>query len=109
MEIDRYAKSEPFRQKVEALCCFRGVKGLTAMTILTELGDIKRFAKPTGLMAYAGLVPSERGSGKARHRLQKTYWKIATRKHPCAAVTVVARELCGSIWSALWALESQEG
>ena len=161
MEIDRYARSEPFRQKVEALCCFRGVKTLTAMTILTELGDIKRFNKPTGLMAYAGLVPSERSSGnvqrrgritksgsqelrrilieaswhyrkragadlimtrrrmgqnpqvvataiKAQHRLQKTYWKIATRQHPCTAVTAVARELCGFLWSALWALESQE-
>jgi len=161
MEIDRYARSEPFRQKVEALCCFRGVKTLTAMTILTELGDIKRFSKPTGLMAYAGLVPSERSSGnvqrrgritksgsqelrrilveaswhyrkraegdliikrrrmgqdpqvvavaiKAQHRLKKTYWKIATRKHPCTAVTAVARELCGFIWSALWAIESQE-
>jgi transposase len=161
MEIDRYAKSEPFRQKVEALCCFRGVKTLTAMTILTELGDIKRFSKPTGLMAYAGLVPSERSSGnvqrrgritksgsqelrrilveaswhyrkraaadlimtrrrmgqnpqvvaiaiKAQHRLQKTYWKIATHRHPCTAVTAVARELCGFLWSALWALESQE-
>ena len=161
MEIDRYAKNEPFRQKVEALCCFRGVKTLTAMTILTELGDIKRFSKPTGLMAYAGLVPSERSSGnvqrrgritksgsqelrrilveaswhyrkraaadlimtrrrmgqnpqvvaiaiKAQHRLKKTYWKIATRKHPCTAVTAVARELCGFIWSALWAIESQE-
>lgn len=45
---------------------------------------------------------------KAQHRLQKTYWKIATRKHPCTAVTAVARELCGFIWSALWAIESQE-
>ena len=39
-------KSKPFHNKVEALCCFRGVKTLTAMTILTELGDIKRLAKP---------------------------------------------------------------
>jgi len=160
-EIHRYARSKPFRAKVEALCCFRGVKVLTAMTILTELGDIRRFKKVTGLMAFAGLVPSERSSGnvrrrgaitksgsqelrrilveaswhyrkragadlivnrrrmgqnpevvsiavKAQHRLQKTYWKIASRKHPCTAVTAVARELCGFIWSALWALESQE-
>ena len=55
-EIDRYAQSEPFRRQVEALCGFRGVKTLTATTILTELGDIRRFARPTGLMALAGLV-----------------------------------------------------
>ena len=45
---------------------------------------------------------------KAQHRLQKTYWKIANRKHPCTAVTAVARALYGVIWSAFWALESQE-
>ncbi len=67
-EIDRYARSDPFRRQVEALCCFRGVKTLTAMTILTELGDIRRFAHPTGLMAYAGLVPSERSSGNVQRR-----------------------------------------
>lgn len=159
-EIDRYAKSEPFRAKVEALCCFRGIKTLTAMTILTELGDINRFARPTGLMAFAGLVPSERSSGnvqrrgsitksgshelrrilveaswhyrkraaadlimtrrrmgqdpevvaiaiKAQHRLQKKYWKIAMKKHQCTAVTAVARELCGFLWSALWVLENK--
>ncbi len=61
-------KSEPFRAKVEALCCFRGIKTLTAMTILTELGDIRRFARPTGLMAFAGLVPSERSSGNVQRR-----------------------------------------
>ena len=67
-EIDRYARSDPFRAKVETLCCFRGIKTLTAMTILTELGDIRRFARPTGLMAFAGLVPSERSSGNVRRR-----------------------------------------
>lgn len=159
-EIDRYARSEPFRRQVEALCCFRGVKILTAMTILTELGDIKRFARPTGLMAFAGLVPSERSSGnvqrrgsitksgsqelrrilveaswhyrkragsdlilqrrrmgqspevvaiaiKAQHRLHKKFWKIAQKKHSCTAVTAVAREFCGFLWAALWAVERQ--
>jgi transposase len=154
-EIDRYASCEPWRRSVEALCCFRGVKVLTAMTILTELGDVRRFHTAPGLMAYAGLVPSERSSGnvqrrgkitktgsrelrrvlieaawhyrvragatlvlnrrrmgqnpqivatavKAQHRLYKTFWKIASRKHSCTAVTAVARELTGFIWSALW-------
>jgi len=154
--IDRYAKSEPWRAQVEILSCFRGVKMLTAMTILTEIGDIRRFARPGGLMAYAGLVPSERSSGevqrrgpitksgsqelrrilveaawhyrkragadlilqrrrmgqdprvvaiavKAQHRLQRTFWKIAAHRHPCTAVTAVARELCGFLWAALWA------
>jgi transposase len=67
-EIDRYTWLDLWRRQVEALCCFRGVKVLTTMTILTELGDIRRFARPTGLMAYAGLVPSERSSGNVQRR-----------------------------------------
>ena len=67
-EIDRYARAEPWRVPVEALCCFRGIKVLTAMTILTELGDIRRFRTAPGLMAYAGLVPSERSSGNVQRR-----------------------------------------
>jgi transposase len=67
-EIDRYACCQPWRNQVEALRCFRGIKTLTAMTILTELGDIRRFGRASGLMAYAGLVPSERSSGNVHRR-----------------------------------------
>lgn len=67
-EIGRYARLEPWREMVDALCCFRGIGLLTAMTIATELGDIRRFSSPTGLMAYAGLVPSERSSGQMQRR-----------------------------------------
>ncbi len=66
--IERYARREPWRAKVDALCCFRGIKTLTAMMILTEIGDVRRFARPTGLMAFAGLVPGERSSGETRRR-----------------------------------------
>jgi transposase len=33
------------------------------VTVITELGDITRFANPRRLMAYLGLVPSEHSSG----------------------------------------------
>jgi transposase len=38
-EIERYACQEPYREAVEALCCLRGVRTLTAMTLVTEIGD----------------------------------------------------------------------
>lgn len=41
----------------------RGVNFLTAMSVLTELGDISRFESPRQLMGYLGLVPSEHSSG----------------------------------------------
>jgi hypothetical protein len=45
---------------------------------------------------------------KAQHRLQKKFWRLTEKKQTCTAVTAVARELCGFIWSALMAVP-QEG
>ncbi len=67
-EIDRYARSESYRPLVEALMCLRGVKTLTAMTLVTEIGDPRRFASPTSLMSWAGVVPSESSSGDRRRQ-----------------------------------------
>jgi transposase len=67
-EIERYAQSALFRERVEALCCLKGIKTLTAMTLLSEIGDIRRFRSPRALMAYFGLVPSERSSGERQRR-----------------------------------------
>jgi len=67
-EITRYAQAPPYRCQVEALCCLRGVKTLTAMTLLSEIGDIRRFGSPRALMGYFGLVPSERSSGERERR-----------------------------------------
>jgi transposase len=55
-DLDRFAHSQPFRENVEALCCLRGVKTLTALTILCEVNDVRRFRSPRALMAYFGLV-----------------------------------------------------
>lgn len=66
--ITEVAQMHPWREPAEALCCFRGIKTLTAMTILSEIGNIKRFKSPRQLMGYTGLVPSERGSGDRQGR-----------------------------------------
>ena len=67
-ELDRYARAEPYRGQVEALCCLRGIKVLTALPLLCEIDDVRRFGSPTALMAYFGLVPSENSSGPRQHR-----------------------------------------
>lgn len=67
-ELERYAAAPSYRANVEALMCLRGVKALTALTLLAEIDDIGRFATPGGLMAYFGLVPSEHSSGQKEHR-----------------------------------------
>ena len=60
---------EEFRVIIEALQALRGVAKLTAVTIVSELGRLSRFERPSQLMGYSGLVPSEHssgGPGKAR-------------------------------------------
>ncbi len=61
------AETEPYRAPVGWLRCFRGIDTLTAMLLLAELHDFRRFQTAPALMAYLGLVPGEDSSG-ARHR-----------------------------------------
>jgi transposase len=67
-DIEQFAQSPPYRGVVEALCCLRGVRTLTAMTLQAEIDDIHRFRSPRSLMAYFGLVPGERSSGERERR-----------------------------------------
>ena len=53
---------------VSALQAARGVSLIVAVTVLAELGDLSRFAKPSQLMAHLGLVPSEHSSGESVKR-----------------------------------------
>jgi len=53
---------------VDALMAMRGINLITAMGIIAELGDLSRFTKPTQLMAYLGLVPSEYSTGDSRRQ-----------------------------------------
>jgi transposase len=57
------------RAVITGLEALRGVKTLTAVTVVTEIGQFSRFAAAPQLMSFSGLVPSEHstgGPGKAR-------------------------------------------
>ena len=64
----RSPRREPYRERVGWLRCFRGIDTLTAMLILAELHDFRRFPSPRALMAYLGLVPGEDSSGEKHRR-----------------------------------------
>lgn len=53
---------------VAALATLRGIDFLAAVTLVTEIGDFRRFAHPRELMGFLGLVPSEFSSGQSLHR-----------------------------------------
>ena len=62
------AERAPYREPVGWLRCFRGIDTLTAILILAELHDFRRFASAPALMAYLGLVPGEDSSGEKHRR-----------------------------------------
>jgi len=68
VKIATVAEGETYRERVGWLRCFRGIDTLTAMMILAELHDFRRFPSPEKLMSYLGLVPSEHSSGDAERR-----------------------------------------
>ena len=54
---------------VDALQALRGVSFVTAVGLVTEIGDIRRFTHPRELMGCnLGLVPSENSSGSSVRR-----------------------------------------
>lgn len=67
--INRSAESERYKKSKDALNSFRGIDTISAMTIISEIGDIRRFAHPRQLTSYVGLDVSEYSSGgKERKR-----------------------------------------
>jgi transposase len=108
---------------INALMTLRAIDFLSAITIVAELGDLRRFPHPRELMGYLGLVPSEHSSGPTQHRggLTKTgnthvrrifieaawNYRFAARvgeslqpRHEGQPqhIVAIARELCGFIW-----------
>lgn len=68
VQLDEWSKTEPYAQPVARLRCFHGIDTTTAMTLVTELHDFRRFRNPRQLMAYLGLVPGENSSGDRTQR-----------------------------------------
>jgi transposase len=68
VRLTAIAQTDPYREPVAWLRCFRGIDTLTAMLILAELHDFRRFQAPRALMAYLGLVPGEDSTGEKHRR-----------------------------------------
>ncbi len=62
-EIERISEKVKYKERKDALIVYRGIKTITAMTIITEIGDINRFTHPKKLVSYLGLDIIEYSSG----------------------------------------------
>ena len=66
-QIEQIAQSDIYRSSVLKLKAFRGIDTLSAMLLIAEITDFRRFATAGALMAFLGLVPSENSTGD-RHK-----------------------------------------
>jgi transposase len=80
-ELAEIATREPWADPVRWLCSFRGIGLRTALGLLAEIGDFRRFGSARELMSFLGLTVAEYSSGDRQHRghLTKTGNRHARR------------------------------
>jgi len=128
MRRPRWAKSAALLQTMP------GIGMLTALTILAELGDLKRFKSRASVANYAGLTPvqrdtnnkhysggiTRRGSSHLRHMLSEAAWiavrkvpayehmfeRIAQRRGKQVAIVAIARRMLEDAVRMLWKEEA---
>jgi len=66
--IEVLAAQPRYAAAADAMTAVKGVSLLTAMVLLTELGDLGRFNNRRQVAAYVGLVPSKAESGESSDR-----------------------------------------
>jgi transposase len=128
-EIHRLSVTHPWVQNVPYLIQLTGIGVLTAMTILSAIGDIKRFPTAKKLVGYAGLGARIHASGQThksggitkqgrkelRAALVEAAWiairydrhwqqqfdRLANRMSRHKAIVAIARKMLVVIWHVL--------
>jgi len=80
-QIRTLGNTEHYRTRLQALCAIDGISTITAMVLLTELGDIRRFRSDDALSSFVGIVPGEYSSGEQQHRGAMTHRGNAWLRH----------------------------
>ena len=121
-ELRQMARSSDYVPMVELLSTVPGIGWLTALTLVVEIVDFRRFPDGETLSSYAGLTPSEHSSGdQVRHghitrqgnpvvrsvlvesswiligkdpEMRRFYERIKVRRGGKRAIVAVARKLC---------------
>lgn len=124
-KIRDLSKSKEYKEDVTILTTVPGIGRLTAMEILTELGDLSRFRNNEHLTSFLGLTPSEYSSGEHTRRgritrcgnrwvrtcliesswtliahdpvLREKYDHLKKRRGAKRAIVAIARSLAGRI------------
>ena len=67
--IEEIASEARYQENAKKLGCFLGIRTHTALSLIVETGDFKRFAKGNTYAAFLGLAPGERSSSENVNRL----------------------------------------
>ena len=117
------------RTRTKLIMTIPGINYVTALTIISEIVDIKRFATAEKLASYAGLAPSHRDSGETQKgggitkrgsawlrnamveaanttirfdpRIESFYFRIAKKRGKQKAKVAAARQMLEIIWHML--------
>jgi transposase len=87
--IKQLSQTDRYKAPSRKLCSITGVGILSAMTFLTEMGDLNRFRNRREVGAYLGLCPASYESGETNNRKGRI-----TRQGPSR----LRKMLCQSAW-----------
>ncbi|MFN2386687.1 MAG: IS110 family transposase [Thermoanaerobaculia bacterium] len=66
--LEQAARTPELAERTAHLQALRGISIRTALTLLAEAGDLRRYAKASQFMGATGLIPSEHSSGATRRQ-----------------------------------------
>ena len=69
IKIAEIAETDKYRESVHKLICFKGIRTLTALALIVEIGDFTRFVKAKNFAAFLGLVSGEDSSSDGQNLL----------------------------------------
>lgn len=136
-ELGRLSTSERWGSQTVRVMQLPGVGVIVTMTILSAIGDIRRFESPKKLVGYAGMGAGVHDSGqkhrekgitkfgrkelrwalveaswqavRSNPRWRAQYDELCKRKHPNQAIVAIARKLLVTLWYLLSKQESYTG
>lgn len=72
-KIEEIASGQEYQEKVKKLQCLMGIRTYTALAVVVETGDFRRFTSANQYASYLGITPGERSSGDSRKRTGITH------------------------------------
>ncbi len=97
-DLQRCAEGSRQISLISALQALRGIGPLSAVTIVAETGDLKRFPNAPSFMSFTGLTSSEYSSGKSQHRGAITHAGNAYIRHVLVQAAHNARHAPAVTW-----------